>query len=377
MAAGGGAIQPITMPKWGLAMTEGMVAEWHAGEGDAIESGQEICDIETSKITNAYESPVGGRLRRRVAGAGDTVPVGALLAVVAPPEVPDAEVDAFVREFEESFAAKAAEAAEAAPEPETAEIGGRRFRYLKTGEGEGPPVVLVHGFGGDLNNWLFNQPDLSEGRAVYALDLPGHGGSAKDVGAGTVRAMADALVAFLDGLGIGPAHMVGHSLGGAVVLDLALRDPARVLSATLVCPAGLGPEVNTEFVEGFIAASRRKQMKPVLETLVADPEMISRDMVEDVLRYKRLDGAEAALKAVAGAAFAGGRQAARFDDRIGGLRVPVQVIWGGEDRIVPADHARNLPSNVPVHVLGGAGHMVHMEKAAEVNRLIADFIGRG
>jgi pyruvate dehydrogenase E2 component (dihydrolipoamide acetyltransferase) len=371
-------IQPITMPKWGLAMTEGMVAEWHVKEGDAIESGQEICDIETSKITNAYESPVGGPLRRRVVGEGETVPVGALLAVVAPPEVPDAEVDAFVRDFQESFAAKAAEAAEAGPEPETIELGGRRFRYLKTGGGEGaPPVVLVHGFGGDLNNWLFNQADLSEGRVVYAVDLPGHGGSAKDVGEGTVAAMADALVAFLDGLGTGPAHLVGHSLGGAVGLELALRDPARVLSLTLICPAGLGPEINAEYIEGFIGASRRKQLKPVLEMLVADPELISRDMVEDVLRYKRLDGAEAALRAVAGAAFKGGRQAARFDDRLGELRVPVQVIWGREDRIVPAAHAANLPSSVPVHVLDGAGHMVHMEKAAEVNRLIADLIRRG
>jgi pyruvate dehydrogenase E2 component (dihydrolipoamide acetyltransferase) len=374
MAAAAPGIQPITMPKWGLAMTEGMVAEWHVGEGEEVKGGQEICDIETSKITNAFESPASGPLRRRVVGEGETVPVGALLAVVAPPEVSDADIDAFVTEFQESFASKAAEAEAAGPEPETTEIGGRRFRYLKTGSGDGAPLVLVHGFGGDLNNWLFNQADLSDGRTVYALDLPGHGGSAKDVGEGTVEAMSRALVAFLDGQGVGPAHLVGHSLGCAVILDVALRDPARALSLTLVCPAGLGPDINMAYVEGFIAASRRKQLKPVLEMLVADPEMIGREMVEDVLRYKRLDGAEAALRTVAGAAFAGGRQAARFDGRLGELKVPVQVIWGGEDRIVPAAHARNAPPNVQVHVLEGAGHMVHMEKAAEVNRLIAGLI---
>ena len=84
------------MPKWGLAMQEGMLAAWHVEEGQEVAKGQEIADIETSKIANAFESPVGGRLRRRLVGAGETVPVGALLAVVADPSVPDAELDAFV-----------------------------------------------------------------------------------------------------------------------------------------------------------------------------------------------------------------------------------------------------------------------------------------
>ena len=73
-------IQPITMPKWGLAMQEGTLAKWSVEEGQAVAAGQEIADIETSKIANVYESPVGGVLRRRVAGEGDVLPVGALLA---------------------------------------------------------------------------------------------------------------------------------------------------------------------------------------------------------------------------------------------------------------------------------------------------------
>ena len=194
----------------------------------------------------------------------------------------------------------AAEAGAAAPEPETIEAGGRRFRYLTLGEGEGPPIVFIHGFGGDLNNWLFNQEALAESHATYALDLPGHGGSSKDLGAGHVHvgALATAVLDFLDAKEIDKAHLVGHSLGGAIALDLALNHAERVASVTLICSAGLGPDINMDYIDGFMQAKRRKQLQPVLEMLVADPALVSREMIEDVLKFKRLDGVEAALNRI-------------------------------------------------------------------------------
>ena len=369
-------IKPIVMPKWGLAMQEGMVAKWLVEEGAAIEAGDEILDIETSKIANVFESPVAGPLRRVVVGEGETVPVGALLGVVADSSVSDADLDAFVARFQDEFAAHAAETGAAAPEPETIEAGGRRIRYLALGEGDGPPIVFIHGFGGDLNNWQFNQEALAAGRATYALDLPGHGGSTKDLGAGhaDVSTLADAVRDFMDAKGIAQAHLVGHSLGGAIALDLALNHPDRVASVTAICSAGLGPEINMAYVEGFMAARRRKQLQPVLEMLVADPEMVSREMIEDVLRFKRLDGVEAALGRIVDGTFAGGRQAVQLTGRLGELAVPVQVIWGRQDRILPVRHSEGLPAQVHVHVFDHAGHMVHMEEATEVNGLIDRFV---
>ncbi len=367
-------IQPIVMPKWGLAMQEGMLAAWHVAEGQDVTKGQEIADIETSKIANAFESPVAGPLRRRLVGEGETVPVGALLAVVADAAVGDHDIDAFVTEFQASFAASAAEAAESAPEPEFVEAGGRRLRYLRLGDADGPPVLFIHGFGGDLNNWLFNQPPLSEHHATYALDLPGHGGSAKQVGTGDVGALTAAVCDFMAAKDIAKAHLVGHSLGGAIGLDLALNHPERVTSVTAVAPAALGPEISMEYIDGFVSTSRARKLKQVLEMLVHDPALVTSDMVEDVLKYKRLDGVDAALNTIAGACFAGGRQSLELESRLGEIRPPVQVIWGREDRILPVAHSAGLPASIPVTVLDGAGHLVHMEKAGEVNALIARLV---
>ncbi len=152
-----GTLQAITMPKWGLAMDEGMVVAWHVEEGARFDGSDEILDIETTKITNALESTAEGVLCRRVAGEGETLPVGALLGVVAEEAVGTSEVDAFIANFNETFAVAAAQSsAQAASEPEIVEAAGWRLNYLRTGpragEGAGAPIVLVHGFGGDLNN---------------------------------------------------------------------------------------------------------------------------------------------------------------------------------------------------------------------------------
>ncbi|WP_158045169.1 acetoin dehydrogenase dihydrolipoyllysine-residue acetyltransferase subunit [Skermanella pratensis] len=369
-------IKALAMPKWGLAMTEGAVTAWLVEEGATVREGDEILEIETTKITNVYESPIAGTLRRRNVEAGQTVPVGALLGVVADPGVPDADIDAFIARFQEEFAVEAAEAGEAAgPEPRFIDAGGRRLRYLVMGEGAdgAVPLVLIHGFGGDLNNWQFNQPVLAEDRPVYALDLPGHGGSVKHGVEGGVPELAGTVRDFLNALGIRRAHLGGHSMGGAVALHLATEEPSRVASVTLVCSAGLGEEVNLDYIEGFIAAERRKEMKSVLEMLFADPSLVSRDMVEELLKYKRLDGVGAALRSIADAAFAGRRQAHVLAGRLGQVTAPVQAVWGAADRIIPAAHAKAVGDGRR-HVFEGAGHMVHMEKSGELNRLISDFM---
>ncbi len=364
------AIAAITMPKWGLAMTEGLVTEWHIAPGDTVERGQEAVDIETEKITNVFESPVGGVLHRRLVEVGETVPVGALLGVVAPADTAPGDIDAFIEQFNAGFSAELAEREQDAPQPESVAFDDLRLRYLSLGEGGEAPLLLLHGFGGDLNNWLFNQPALAEARRVLALDLPGHGGSQKQLSGADVPALAAAVEAFLAHLDLPRVHLAGHSLGGAIAAQVALVNPARVRSLSLLASAGLGPDIDIDYIRGFIAAQRRKDLKPLVSRLFEDPALVSRDMLDDILKFKRLDGVTQALGEIAEAVFPGGVQARVLRDDLAGLGIPVQVIFGAGDRIIPPAHAEGLAGNVAVHVLEGAGHMVHMEKAAEVNALL-------
>lgn len=364
------AVTPIRMPKWGLSMQEGAVVGWLKRPGEQVAEGEELFEVETSKITNVGESPAAGVLRRILGQPGETLPVGALMAVLAEPDVADADVDAFVSEFQSRFAAEGPAEADKgqALSLEQVDIGaGRSLRVGRVGGGQGTPFVLIHGFSADLNSWLFNLETLAAQGPVIAVDLPGHGGSTKDVGEASLDSLARDVAAALDALGVTRARLVGHSLGGAVALRLAALRPGLAETLTLIAPAYLpGGKLDAEFLDGVVQASRARDLKPVLERLVADPSLISREMVDDMIKFKRLDGAEEALGALRD------RMVSGADLNAIDLTAapPAHVIASRTDAIVGAPDEAALPPGWRVSWIEGAGHLPHLEKAAEVNTLI-------
>jgi pyruvate dehydrogenase E2 component (dihydrolipoamide acetyltransferase) len=368
-------IARVTMPKWGLSMQLGTITTWLVAEGDEITAGDDLADIETEKIAGTLEAADAGVLRRIIARAGEDVPVSGTIALIAPAEVGDDDLDAVVQEARAVIDAGVPADAGVA-EVQTAEAGGRKISYAGTGTG-GDVVLLVHGYGGDRNSWLFLQEPLAARHRVYALDLPGHGTSAKDVGDGSIGQLADAAVAVLDALGAERAHLAGHSLGGAVALAVAAADPRRIASLTLIAPLGFGREINAGYLRGFADAQTRRELKPVVGQLFADESLVTRQVVDDLLAYKRLDGVDEALHVLLGTLLEGDTQREDSTPALAafGGAGPVTVVWGSADRVIPAAQAESVPGAAR-RLIDGAGHMPHMERPAEVQHAIEETIAR-
>jgi pyruvate dehydrogenase E2 component (dihydrolipoamide acetyltransferase) len=368
-------IVAITMPKWGLSMTEGKVVDWLVNECAEINAGDGLLDVETEKIASAVEANSGGTLRRKLVGKDDVVPVSGLLGVMAPAEVTDKEIDEFVQQFVVE-PVDAAEGGETGPEYQFADIDGSRIRYLDLGAGD-EILLLIHGFGGDLDNWLFNHEPLSAHCRVIAVDLPGHGQSSKSVGNGTQDSIATLLLNFLDVIGVEKVHVAGHSMGGALAQQLALKAPGKIKSLCLIASAGLGSEINGSYVQGFIDATSIRELRPVVKDLFANASLVNRRMMDDILKYKRLDGVTEALRKISDGFREGDSQTVSLAPRVRELGIRTVVVFGEADRIIPSNHAHAFGDAAETAILPGSGHMVQMEAAQAVNDLIVKSVAKG
>ncbi|MEQ8772611.1 MAG: alpha/beta fold hydrolase, partial [Erythrobacter sp.] len=250
----------------------------------------------------------------------------------------------------------------AAPAYRNAQVDGLNLRYMEAGAGE-EAVLLLHGFGGDGGNWMFVTEELASDYRTIALDLPGHGGSDKTLpGSGKLEDMAALVLAFIETEELGAVHLVGHSFGGAVAEQVAATGTTR--SLTLLAPLLPGLALDRTYIADFVAAKRKRELRAVLTRLVADPDAISRDMVDDVLRYMRLDGVGAALERLGAVA----REIAQAEPRPPAARAV--AIWGEADRIIPPPGEGCLYNDHVLHVVADAGHLPHLERPTETTRLI-------
>ena len=262
---------------------------------------------------------------------------------------------------------------------------GCRLRYLVAGEGD--PLVLVHGLGGAAANWLALAPLLLPGRRLIVPELPGHGGSSPLPAAPSLSPYADRLGLLLDHEGAAPAAVVGHSLGGAVALRLALRRPEAVSALVLAAAAGISSSTRSAryalTITGIlkpgrkIAPHRRRVARSaLLKRLVfgrwgaSDPAALPPELVEALLAgpARHTDTVSAAKALV------------RDDLRpeLEHVRCPVLVLWGARDNQLPVDdafdYARRLRAQL--RVIADCGHLLIVERPAACADAITGFLSR-
>ena len=250
------------------------------------------------------------------------------------------------------------------------------LRWVEQGSGQ-DQVVLIHGFGGDAENWRFNMTALSARHRVIAVDLPGHGESTKQVGSDAVSAIVDTLLHVLAVRAPGPAHLVGHSLGGLIAAEIALREPSRCSSLFLIAPAGFGQAADGRYVQEFVDADEEVGMRAVLDLLFERRGVITSSIVREVLRGKSAAGAEAALRTMSRSLLVGQDQHLVDYAKLAEVPFPTAALWGADDRVIACPQGPRLGETIPVKVLHGVGHSPHVEAANRVNRILADFWDTG
>jgi pyruvate dehydrogenase E2 component (dihydrolipoamide acetyltransferase) len=377
----------VTLPRSDGDAATRAFSRWLAGEGERVREGQALFEVEAGGATNAIAAPASGVLRGLRAKAGDALSAGATVAWIAGEEEPfDADLQALAGELRALLAPVAptaeAEAPERAP-PGRAPVtvappaaGGARLHRVWLNRGEGAPIVFIHGFGADLNGWRPLVGRLSETCSALAFDLPGHGAS-PFTGEASLAALTAAVATGLAEEGLATAHLVGHSLGGAVAAALAAAPGFHALSLGLIAPAGLGPEVNGAFVAGFLRARSEASLTPWMRALVADPAALGPALVKTILRQRESGGLVEAQTRVAEILFPDGAQAIDIRPLLTAIAVPAKVIVGVEDRILPARQADGLDGLIALHRLARVGHMPHLEARAETARLLAELVRAG
>ncbi|THJ66854.1 alpha/beta fold hydrolase [Arthrobacter echini] len=269
-------------------------------------------------------------------------------------------------------------------------VDGVRIRYRDEGAAEKTPVLLLHGIGRSLEDWEGLYARLAPDHRVISIDLPGFGLSERTAGRYSMETIARFVLAALDTLGERrPLHVVGNSLGGAVAMKLSVLAPERVRSLVLANSAGFGKEVTL--------ALRLLAVRPVGRVLMRDKSRKAAYRTERAVFYdrafvteERLDHAQEVgrnpvhddvMLAVAGhlGTVGGVRRRWRTEllRSVAAQRKPTLVVWGDEDRVLPAshlEHARTAFPHAEFHLFEKCGHMPQIEREEEFDALVRRFV---
>ena len=254
--------------------------------------------------------------------------------------------------------------------------------YVDLGPSEAPPVVFIHGYGASHLSWRENLVPLSRRYRAIALDLAGHGGTAKPLASYTVTYYARHVAAFLEALDLEQVTLVGVSLGGAIAGTVALRWPERLARLVLVDAAGVGRKKQSwasrrRFVPALFWQVLGRPRRPVIrrfleEAIFASPARVTEEAIDETISAHRQSRLAALFTGVT----------LMFPDahlypRLPQIQLPTLIVWGSEDRTFPVsdgyDAARQIPG-ARLEVLEGVGHVPMQEAPEAFNALLEAFL---
>jgi len=254
----------------------------------------------------------------------------------------------------------------------TINIDGLDVNYYIAGQGE--PLVVIHGGGGDARTWWDNITELSKQYTVYAPDLPGYGGSQPLDGTYFIPELSDFMEKFAAKLGLEKFYLVGHSLGGGVALDYALKMPHRVRKLVLVSSLCLGREI-AFWVRLLSIPALLKSVGALSLAVLKGMKWLIMRMLNPALIIMPLSPASVY---VGGSITTFRQQSLVLENRLSEIRVPTLLVWGAKDPIVPVRHAYAAAKVIPdcqVKVFETRGHNVHRDELRQFSDIVHVFLG--
>ncbi len=259
-------------------------------------------------------------------------------------------------------------------ENRSVEVSGRRVHYLAEGPVAGPVVVLVHGLGGDADDWRNLAPYLVKaGFRVYMPELIGYGRSEKPADFSySVQNEANIVVGFLDALGLKQVDLGGWSMGGWIVQLAASEHPERVRRLILFASGGL--RVQPDWDTRLFTPQTPEEVNQFFALLMPNPPKLP-EFAGRLILHIRKDEDWVIHRAVA--SMLSGQDA--IDDLLPQLRMPVLIVWGDVDRIFPLNQGVTMHRLVPqsqLEIIPGCGHLAPVQCTALIGPKVAEFVKR-
>ena len=264
-------------------------------------------------------------------------------------------------------------------------VKGSNIRYIV--RGSGAPVLLIHGFGEFLETWWFNIEQLSEYYEVYAMDLPGHGLSDKPPVNYTLPFATKFICDFMQALGIERAHLIGHSLGAAIDLNMAINSPDRVDKLILIDCGGLSEEVpflyrlcTLPFLgEVIMKPTVKSSLRSGIKGVFYNPDLVTEEMVDKDYEFLKMPETKRVMLNMirSNADFSGMHPEVVLTDKLHLVESPALFIHGEQDTVVSLDDVRDACDLMPdarLEVIPECGHCPHIEKPREFNGAAIAFL---